>query len=355
MKLDTISTIAEIAPFYGELDEVYKLMKRLCIQTNQMWDTVWVQLSKITNRKCTSLYWEWKEYVEILIKCPLILTLFDLSSFEINSEVEYELISKLLFDFKNPQMIHMNLGLCLSCDRDTLLKSSNYKDYIKFSDFELLDLYNNIIKIAQERWIDLKNIKSYAFINEIESLKIVKFIHSIIFPWNEENNPDTMIQKWKNLIQLQTLQFRVVKLIWDKMKFDDFIKIYRIVSNEKIKVHVYCRKELQSLINFLEEPIYNQRSKSFIELTNDEYILWSDTLKESQINIKKWYIHANTSTFQNEMSNIIINYSNNNVVKRSNKIVISQEDLFSLVFELIPNINLSNTRRNHDWAIKICN
>ena len=51
MKLDSISTIAEIAPFYGYFDDVYRLMRRGNRKMNRMWDSISVKLLEGIGKK----------------------------------------------------------------------------------------------------------------------------------------------------------------------------------------------------------------------------------------------------------------------------------------------------------------
>ena len=197
MKLDSIAAIAEIAPFYGYLDEVYRFIRRLNRRTNQMWGTIWSMLSKkIIRRKVYIECDSEKSIVEIPCKYPLILILFGTSVINIGKACEYEWLISLFERFENNKMIRITMGLTLSKNKDTKMRLNNYREYMKDTDLSFLDLYNQLIQIAISKDVNLTNIYSYAFINNISLLEDVQYIGYIVFPWNEEADEDKMIEIW---------------------------------------------------------------------------------------------------------------------------------------------------------------
>ena len=77
MILDSISAISEIAPYYGNLDDVYRLMRRGNRKMHKVWNDIGVKLSERIYRKIVFI--DFKSIVGIVDasrEWPFILVLF---------------------------------------------------------------------------------------------------------------------------------------------------------------------------------------------------------------------------------------------------------------------------------------
>ena len=265
MKLDSISTIVEIAPYYGVLDDVYRLMRRGNRKMNQMWDSISVKLSERTWRKLidTNLKNE-GEILDVLLKYPLTLTLFTSDSIDILNKDQHGWIIELFEKFKSPEMIDISFGFARNKYIDTWITLSDYRESMKHPEFTYIDLYNKIVDIAIERKIKLEWIVAFALVHEILELKDVKYIKSILFPWNNENEADEMIKIWREFTESKKFEYSNVTLIWDGMDVKSFIKIYNILTSQNVNIRIISRKSIANLVKFMSEIVCNQKRESYI-------------------------------------------------------------------------------------------
>ena len=127
MKFDSISTIAEILPYYGNLDNAYRLMRKWNITTNRLWDKTWNELSKYIKRKrITFNRRNLRNVVNIFLKYTLTLSLFRLNIIKVKNEDQYELIIKLFSEFNQPKMINTWFAFSRSKKTHIDLRLSNY-------------------------------------------------------------------------------------------------------------------------------------------------------------------------------------------------------------------------------------
>ena len=160
-------------------------------------------------------------------------------------------------------MIKMNFALSLWENRDANLTLLNYTNYIKYTDFSYLELYNKIIETAILRQIQLDYVKWFLFIQEISKLKEIKFIHSILFPWNKDYEVESMISLWEEFLDSNQLYYREVILIWDDMELSEFIKIYTVLSETKINLKIHVSKKNLELYRFFDQISFNQQKVAF--------------------------------------------------------------------------------------------
>ena len=232
---------------------------------HKMWDDIWVKLSERINRKIVLLdSTNVKEKVDVLLKCPLILTLFTSNNIHIRNEGQYGWIIELFEKFKSPEMIDISFWFARNKYIDALITLSNYRESMKYSEFTYIDLYNKIVDIAIERNIKLEWIVAFALVHEILELKDVKYIKSILFPWNEENEADEMINIWREFTESKRFEYNDVRLIWDGMDDKSFIKIYNILASQNVDVRIISKKSIANLVKFMSEIVCNQKRESFI-------------------------------------------------------------------------------------------
>ena len=132
MKLDTYAAIWEILPFYGTLDQVFRLMRRLNNKTSEIWKNNMEIISKNVRRKKVNFTFSLNNNTwDTLSHNPFLHSLYQLGILIVNSEKKYEMISNLLDNIPNPFMIKARFALSLSPERDTDLRMNNFEDYAK--------------------------------------------------------------------------------------------------------------------------------------------------------------------------------------------------------------------------------
>ena len=295
MKLDSISAISEIAKYYGTLDDVFRLLNSLNTKTRKIWTDTSVKLSADIQRKIIQIDLEdRKAFVEIPIENRFVLSLFGTKDVLLSTESNLHMLLELFDSIDSPQMIKMIVGLSLSDKRNTLLTLLNYTEYMKYTDFSYFDLYNLIVETAMRRKIPLNILKCFVFIQEIPDLKDTKFIHTIMFPWNMNNDPKKMIFIWSEFCDSMQFDYNEIILIWDDMRFDEFMKIFLAVSKTKVMLRIHSnKKNVAYYYQLLENIPLNKLSSISIKLWEiDEYILWATYKKINEIKLRKWFYKA---------------------------------------------------------------
>ena len=291
MKLDSISAISEIAKYYGTLDDVFRLLNRLNTRSKKILENNSVKIFKDIQRRSINISCEAQKILfKILQKYLYVPTLFQINWLDISTKVSLEMIVELFENFDNPQVIKIRMGLSLWEKRDTNLTLLNYTNYIEYTDFSYLELYNKIIETAIRRQIHLDFILWFLFIQEISKLKEVKFIHSILFPWNKDYEAESMISLWEELLDSSQLYYKEVILIWDDMELSEFIKIYTALSETKINLKIHVNKKNLEFYRFFDQISLNQQIfVSFKIWEMDRSILWDTSSDVNEVNLRDWY------------------------------------------------------------------
>ena len=259
MKFDKISTISEIAKYYGTLDEVFRLLNRLNTTTREIWNDTSVKLSEDIQRKRIFIDWNDREiFVDIPIKNKYVFSLFQSNAVNLLTDINLKMLHELFENIENSQMIQTYIGVSLSDKRDTWLTLSNYTEYMKYTNLIFLELYNKIIETAIRKQICLDKLRCFVFVNEIPDLKEIKYIRSILFSWNENSDPESMISIWTEFWESKKFDFFEVVFIWDDMEIDQFLKLIIVVSKSKINFRIHANKENFELCNLLEEISQSQ-------------------------------------------------------------------------------------------------
>ena len=215
MKFDSIAAISEITKFYGKLDDVFRLLNWLNTTTRRIWTETRIKLSEDVNRKSIKIDWNDREmFYDILTENKYVLSLFQPHSIEVSSKECLKMLQELVEKIDDPQMMNMTVGLNISEERNTYLKLSNYAKYMEYTSFSYLEQYNKIIETAINRQINLDWFICFVFIQEIPALNEIKFIKSILFPWNKNFDAEPMIRIWNDFWEKKMFDFKVVVLIW---------------------------------------------------------------------------------------------------------------------------------------------
>ena len=322
---------------------------------HKMWDDIWVILSEKIWRKRISIYWRNKiEIVDATCQFPLMLSLFSSNVIHIFNENHYEWIIELFENFSDPLMLVINFGFSRDIKWDTNISISNYREWMKESSFDHSKLYNRVVDVAIKRDIKLERIATFVFVHEIPNLKNIKFIRSILFPWNEENEANSMIKIWKEFSESKTFNYKEVRLIWDGMDIKSFMKIFTTVLHQSNDIKIIAKKDLQYLINFWREFISTKSNNIFFKMAeNDEWILWNLQRSSSLAKLRKWYYKIESCEgYAIELLNTFIKFSSKNIIDKSSKAFITLDNLTYISFELTK-IDVSNwTEIKHNNLIR---
>ena len=297
-----------------------------------MWDKTWNAISKVVKRKLKRDVLENRRDILMHpLKFPLLLTLFTSYSADICSEKMMNKLIKLFTDFPHPKMIEQNFWVTLWNGRDAMMKLSDYKTYVNVVDLDYLDMYNKIIETAINREINLANICSYVFIGDILSLTNVQFIKIIIFPWNDESDVDWMIKTWDQFSELKTFKYDEVKLIWDGMDIDSFMKILKKLWEQKINWNVISKIDNINFELLLSRWIQSHVFCGEIKFwENDEYILGSLSRDINKLYLSKWYYQNNINCPNSlEITKWEIQYPKKAIITKMKKMVFLNDNISS--------------------------
>ena len=346
MKFDSIAAISEIAKFYGKLDDVFRLLNWLNTTTRRIWTEIWVRLSQDVSRKPIKIDRNDREMLcDILTENKYVLSLFQPNPIHANSTEYLKMLQELVEKIDNPQMMNMLIGLNISSKRDTLLTLSNYTEYMEYTIFSNLEQYNKIIETAISRQINFNLFNCFVFIHKIPALNEIKFIKSILFPWNSDFKAESMIRIWNDFWEKKMFDFKVVVLIWGDMGLDEFMKVFLAVSKTKTNLRIHTSKYYEEFNKLFDNLWLNQLNSISIKLwDNDEFILWELLRQSNKINLRKWYYQSSWSPHKMfELSNWSIKYQDGFQKSGTNKLSIEFDKVQWLSFYCLP-VALTNQK-----------
>ena len=226
-------------------------------------------------------------------------------------------------------MLSMPLGLSLRSCLDTNMTLGNYRKYIKETDLDNLDLYNKVVEIATKRGIDLNDINSFVYLNDLPRLKDAQYIKFIVIIWNQESDVGLIIKNWNDFYESKEVDFKRILLIWDGMWIKNFIKIFSILCNKEFKTGVITKRDWKQLALFLDEINSLQVNNSYFKMGDDnEFVIWELFRETSQTNLKKWYYKSNARIdYAVEITKAVIKYSKENITIISHNLAIKQDEI----------------------------
>ena len=232
---------------------------------------------------------------DTFIHNPYIHMLYELSKFNINSVEKYETLLEMIDNIEHPNMIDAEFSLSLSPKRDTNAKLSNFEEYAKESDLSYLDLYNKTIdKATAIDWNLKKRMCAVIFIEELSSLKDIKFIRQIIFPWTKNRSAENFIKIWEERVNSFGLSFMWLKIIWIDMEVSEVAKLIDWLHSYPKQI-ISSAKKLNEIVN-LVDLVKKAIPSTCIQISNgDLYLIWitSYIKKTNTISLKDWFIEMN--------------------------------------------------------------
>ena len=345
MKLDSIAAIAEIFPYYGHLDDTYKLMKNLNWKTNENWSKVCFKLSNNIRRKIFNLQEYTEEKLkEVLTKLPIIHTLFKLSPIIINNEEKFNLLVELLQNIENPEMLSWEFIWMISHYGEARAKQSNRIEP-KFQ-----DIYNNIITIANQRNINLSNIVSIVCVEDILQMKVPESITSIMFNFSPDTDPNSIVSVWNNLNKSKPWKINKVIIDWSDENFENALISLKALNIQDIEINFYSVQSIIKVPQILGQ--LNVSSNSIVRFYSRSLLLQSDMYSNSKKKLvisNPYLIIYKDSRKIMHFSKCIIEYKTIYIPKNSEEVEIEYSDIVGVEFEMkqaqIKNMTIDNLNK----------
>ena len=247
MRLESLSSMAEITPYYGTLDEVFRLMKTLWMKTRNIWNKSKIQIQRDVERKSISWGISSPIWYDVLVKNQLILMLFDDIKLKAQNEAEYETLINLIDEVKEPEMI-CTFCLYLSPTRDFNITLETYKEYQNNNDLDLIELYNQTINKMKEKRMNCSKVWSYVFAEELPLIYEWKFVKIVIFVWTDSSQSDDFIQVWNQYTKSSQCEIGRIYFVWIGMSSEEFSKLLSSIDHSVIRIISSC-KQRNNLIN----------------------------------------------------------------------------------------------------------
>ena len=185
MKLDWISTLAEVMSYYGTLDQAYRLIRAININTHNIWEKWNSKLSQFIKRK--SIQIRQSNIIKLLLseeeKVIKLLSIFTIESVEIKTLEEYISFIDWINKSKNINLVKIkNLYLHLSSkdNFDWTYKEASTEIIYDDKDREVDEEYNKLVELINSKNVDIENVKSFLYSGEIKNRKIKFFDRAII-------------------------------------------------------------------------------------------------------------------------------------------------------------------------------
>ena len=177
MKLDSISSLVEILPFYGELDEGYRIMGMINLRTQQIWNKWRTPLGKIIKRKVIQIKQRnvFKFLLEDSEESNELLSIFKIESVEIKALEEYISFIDWINRCKYISLVKIkNLYLHLSSkdNFDWTYEEACTEIIYEDKDREVDAEYNKLIELIYSKNVNIENVKSFLYSGEIKNRKI---------------------------------------------------------------------------------------------------------------------------------------------------------------------------------------
>ena len=192
MRLDTLSSLAEIMPFWGTLDQTYKIIGALNKRTQEIWKKWRVQFGRIIKRKETQMKINsflkliWKNDQEII----LVFSIFKISEIEIKTIDHYIEFSNCISKWSYIDLVQIKdayLYLSKSDNFDSTYKRIWTRKAYNEEDRKVDAEYNKLIEIINQSHLHIDHINSYLYIDELQSRDIL-FIDKLVYILDEDSH-----------------------------------------------------------------------------------------------------------------------------------------------------------------------
>ena len=249
MKFDSLSTLAEVMPYFGTLDQTFVLMKSMSIKSNSIWDKWKTQFSKIIKRKTIEL--DFNNFLKIITTkdkfLHLLLCLFEVSEVIIKSEEEYKAFIEKISKWQFASLIKIrDLKAALSAKDDfhwTYQRACTKIEYNK-NDRQLDQHYNELERTISKLNLSVGWLRSFLYIHEVKNRNI-SYVDRVIVIISE--NMD--VNKIKN--QLSEIKTKNIKVncFWFVLDSSETFKIENeVFPHKQILENLKC-KSIEVFVN----------------------------------------------------------------------------------------------------------
>ena len=269
---------------------------------------------------------------------PYIHMLYGLDTFDINSVEKYETLLEMLDNIEHPNMIDANFALSLSQKRDTDVLLSYFEEYAKESDLSFLDLYNKTIDKATAIDVNLWNrMCTIVFIEELSSLKDIKFISLIIFPWTKNRSAENFIKIWEERDNSLRLNFILLIIVWIDMEVSEVAKLIDWLHSYPKQI-ISSVKKLNEIVNLVDLVKKAIPSTSILISDRDLYFALPTSYekKYNTISLKNWFIETNSDKDESliTIKNWSINYSKFGLNTHINQHIVKISEIKEMKFDI---------------------
>ena len=256
MRFDSLSTLAEVMPYFGTLDQTFVLMKSMSINSSSIWDKWKTQFSKQIKRKAFEL--DFNSFQRIITTkdkfLHLFLCLFEVSEVIIKSEDEYKIFIEKISKWQFASLIKIrDLKAALSTKDDFHWTYQRACAKIEYDDNDrLLDQhYNELEQTISKLNLSVGWLRSFLYIDEVKNRNI-SCVDRVVVIIGENMNVNRFKKK------LSEIETKNIKVNWFWFVLDssktfetqNFIFTnYQIYENLKCKlIEVFVNSEFNTNI-----------------------------------------------------------------------------------------------------------
>ena len=273
MRLDSVSSLAEIAKYYGTLGETYKLMRCLSRKTSKIWEGAKVELQRTIKRKTIRVNEKNDKHFRFLTKYTILTSLFHYDNLIWMDENRYRLLLELIDQVEDPKLFKSELSLQLNATRNLNISISNLYDYRKNSGLTYIKMYIQIINKMKEIGIELSNVLSYVFAEDLPNIHEWEFIHTVILVLDNKMSTEDIITHWKNFRINSSCEINNVKIILIDWQEKNLSRTIEAIDHNYIEIILASNNHFRIIDYFYENDIPLFKKLSVKCLLGGDYFL----------------------------------------------------------------------------------
>ena len=236
MKLQSLSALAEILPYYGTLDRVFLLVKTLCLESNKIWEKTKTVLKFNIKRK--EITWDLEENYQykMLIENPTICDLFSFQCFKNENEENYLKWSNFIDKLLCPEMSNIYFACSLSPSRDFEVTISTLSQYKSHTELSYLQQYNGLNSKLMMLKIDISKVFSFVFAEELPLIYESIHVYLVIFVWDKNVSYTDLIKLWSNFWTFSNCNVTLIQIVWQGMEAKSLEKLINSIDHDNIEI-----------------------------------------------------------------------------------------------------------------------
>ena len=231
MKIDSISSLAEILPFFGTLDEGYKIVRMMNRTTWDIWSNCKAKIGKVVKRKWVKM--EFESFVRTIedenSDSMMLVEVFEIDRITVKTIDDYRVFREILEQCKVVGVIKI---------RDLMLSLSKFDDFkwtygyawiqreYDKEDRMIDEEYNLLISTIKKLKLNVESINSFLYLNELKNRNLT-FLSRILVLIGDDENDENSIEQIMKIIK-QNFRIPWFCIILDSEKwFDIEKKVYQ--------------------------------------------------------------------------------------------------------------------------------